>query len=546
MGENLMGTIITDPALLAKLNAPADEFPLLDPSTVAGRADIYRDEQMKNRSAYREVFDEASGGEQFMAGVGKPVMELGAGLMDLVGLGSDESRQESDMMAEQHGGYATAGNIVGEVALAAVPAGQLAKGVQAVTRGAPRLARTGATLTAESGLVGAIEGGKLPGEGETRAENAAEAAKWSMALGVPFAGLQGATAPVSKAAKELLDEGVPLTPGQVGGGMRTSVEKFMSVIPGLSGKVQKMQDAALDSWNVNTLNKVVPLRPEGEGRLAELLKGQIDDVTVAGHPAFTQLQQQFKDAYTEVWMDVTPTSLRPGGFIKGMRETASLLDGLPADSLPAAQKSTQKLVGMMEQFKQSGDYRLIENMDDVLRNTANASDDQLTSKFYQSLRDSLRKGIDPGAVRNLKLVDKSYRDFSVLQKAASYVKPQEQGAIFSPRNLQSAVKAKNDPRLTTTGRGAMQREADAATETIAAVMPGRSEISVGKDIGKWGTYLGVGATGILPGLSVIGGARSMLNEPMRKALTGTPVLTSRASEEAARVARLLGVDYLTD
>ena len=76
------------------------------------------------------------------------------------------------------------------------------------------------------------------------------------------------------------------------------------------------------------------------------------------------------------------------------------------------------------------------------------------------------------------------------------------------------------------------------------VLPERSQISVGKDIGKWGTALGIGATGVVPGLAVLGGTRAMLNEGMRKFLTGAPLGEFKLPARIARMMRQAGVSSI--
>lgn len=523
--------------------AEFDALEAADAPPAAKNMSIAQGNDLADRDAFRETFDEGNTFDQFMTGVGKAPLQAYYGAKGLLGLTDAEDEQTLRMLEETHGPAALAGEVVGDVAMLALPGAGVAKGAQAITKTAPRLVQAGTILGAESALAGAAEGVKAPETGETRRENAEEAAKWSMILGAPFAGLRHAKAPVSDAAQELLADNVPITPGMTGGKIREGAEKFMSVIPGLSGKVKKMQDAALDKWNAVTLDKTRPPSEQFTAGRPEPVYSRRGPEVKPGREGFQQVQDDFKEAYNEVWSGVTPESLRPDAFLNATGEAAKLLDGLPADSLPAAQKSVDKLVDTVAQFEKTGDYRLIENMDDVLRTTISASEDQLTSGFYKSLRNSLRDGIDPDAVKMLSEVDSAYRDFSVLEKAASYVSPQEHGAIFTPRNLQSAVKAKNSPRATTTGKGAMQKEADTATNSLANVMSGRSEISVGEDIGKWGTLLGVGASGggaLIP----LAGARAGLNEGMRKFLTGTAMHDLKLPAHVERMMRNAGVSRI--
>ena len=244
-----MGTVITDPALLAEIEAASVNAPAAKSGMIPFSPEW---KEAQDRMAYKEAFDEGSGFDQFMAGVGKPVMQLEAGVMNLLGLGDDEYQAEAEqgttMMEEQHGIPALAGNIVGETAMLALPATKAAQGTLGAMKGYSGLSKAAGTIAAESGLVGGYEFLKEPESDETRLGNAAEAAAWTAVLGAPFSAIRGSRDSVSDTARELLDEGVPLTPGMASEtGMATTAERFMSNIPILGRKVKALQDAAIEN-----------------------------------------------------------------------------------------------------------------------------------------------------------------------------------------------------------------------------------------------------------------------------------------------------------
>ena len=106
----------------------------------------------------------------------------------------------------------------------------------------------------------------------------------------------------------------------------------------------------------------------------------------------------------------------------------------------------------------------------------------MTRKFYEAARESLADAMPNYISSGLKRANKDYAEFKTFEQAGAYLRAQEGRAIVDPRQLQSAVKAVNDPRQTTIGEGLLQPEAQMATDTIARALPGRSQIDTAKDL----------------------------------------------------------------
>jgi hypothetical protein len=526
-----------------------EEFPWLDPAQVASNQDKYEAEQRENRLAYRKAFDEGSGFDQFMAGVGKPVLQTEAGLMSALGLGDDaykrDAREGVLMMEEQHGIPATAGNIVGDIAMTTIPAVKTAQATTRALKGTSGITKAGAAGLAESALIGGYEGLKAPETGENRFDNAVEAAAWTAALGLPGNAIRSSRESVSKNARKLLDKGVRLTPGMASQtGAATTAEKFMSNIPFIGPRVKALQDTAINDWNRHILNRVAPDRE---------MKG----VSNIGHRGFKEVQEQFTDAYKEIWGDVTPGSVDKARWSAGIKAAYDELDLLPADVQKRVNRDLGNITMDFDRFlrDKTGNPKLLENIDDVLREKASNAPDMISQEYYQKLRKLLTESLETPAVKQriidaggvpaseqLKLTDKLYREFKVVEHGAGNVAPQERGAVFTPRNLESAIRAKSTPSATTKGRGPLQYEATKATGTVAQVLPERSEISTAADVSRWGSLLGLAnfpaAVAAVPFSPVV------INETMRKAMTGKPLTTAEQAVLAA--ARQAGVSGLMD
>lgn len=527
-------------------------------------------DEEKDRSSFKDVFDESSIPAQFAAGFGNTGNKIWEGGKELIDdspfgmmLGLDlhdaEDERESKMREEMHG-WGTAGEIAGDVATFAIPGAKVAQFGGAVTKGLPRLTQAATILGGEAALSAAGEGLKLPETGQTRGENAADAAKWTAILGVPFAGLAGARKSVSKEAQDLLDAGVELTPGMAGeaGSWLPGLEKFMSNIPGLSGPISRMQNKSINQWNKVLMDKVAPRTKNAAGAPNAPL-----EVSEAGRTGFDELQGEFSKQYENLWRGLDKKQLPAASDQMAKIKNARMPELLPSDAKLAGEAAdhAQRVIEQFNKSKAEGASSIIENLDDYLRELSFNAENKQLGDVYQEMRSELRKALPatrsnrygpvkakygaPTPAETLAELDKAYREFSVLQKAGGYLRAQEAGGIIDPRLLQSAVKAKNPERLTTVGKGALQPDADAATATIQKVMPGRSGASPAADYVPWATMLGVAGTGGAAAIP-IAVASAFMSEPIRKALTGTPIMTSKATEAIARALRNAGVSRIDE
>jgi hypothetical protein len=470
------------------------------------------------------AWEETSPWEQFGVGIAKPVRQAYLGGKDLFTDLSDEERRELLRLEQAKSGYATAGEVAGDIAALAIPGGAVGAATKGISRALPRAL---AALGLESGAVGAYEGLKAPEEGETRLENAATSAALTGAGGVLTKTLgkmgRAAYGKISPTAKKMLDQGVKLTPGQAReGGITSGMEKALMDTPFVGPAVKKMQDTANAQWNTRVLQSVAP-------------KGY--EVTAPGREGFKQLQEGFKNAYDRLWKPIKVTDVNLAELGKNWAHAGKNLDMLPPDLKNPLTAVYSRAGQQIKSYMDSGDVGLLSKLDDDLRD-AILDTDRISARHLRSFRSSLREALPPEAASKLTAIDKKYADYAVAQKAASYVKSLENDSIINHRQLQTAIKNKSGERQLVTGEGRLQPFADEAEATLGRVSPQRSQINIGEPVSRLAaTGAGI-ARPIVTG-TVLGGARGLINEPMRKALTSpvSPQFRTRG-QDLARLLRM--------
>ena len=222
----------------------------------------------QNEASYaREQFDALPRWKKVGLGIAQPVERTYLGAKDLVTGLSDQDRADLALLRAPHGGAAAAGNIAGNVALLAVPGGAAAKLASKVTM-LPRAAAALADLGSNAGM-SALQ---APEQGGSRLQNAVVGGAGSVVGSAAAPVLRAAALgmkPVTDRAAQFLENNVPLTPGQLGGGFAQWLEGKLAGIPGLGGMVRARQGEAIDAakanyaqdlsgWNKDVLGGVVP------------------------------------------------------------------------------------------------------------------------------------------------------------------------------------------------------------------------------------------------------------------------------------------------
>jgi hypothetical protein len=141
-------------------------------------------------------------------------------------------------------------------------------------------------------------------------------------------------------------------------------------------------------------------------------------------------------------------------------------------------------------------------------------------------RDALRGALPKDVAAELKRLDGQFRKYATLRKAAGYKAAAEQGGIFTPSQLMSAVTAGKgvSKSAVAQGKGVYQQETLDALDVLGDVRmkPGFAE-KVTAPLVAGGALLNLPAT-----LGGYAGVRAAFSEPARRAALG-----QTATQEAA-------------
>jgi hypothetical protein len=269
------------------------------------------------------------------------------------------------------------------------------------------------------------------------------------------------------AARQLANEGVPLTVGQSVGGTARRIEDGLRA--GSSG-VARRQGEAVEAWSQNRVNQTLPDNaPPVGGTGRDAIQEGADSFNFAYDQAFggmgriTPDQQLFTDLQAVVanyGPRLTQTDMT--AMVEQLRRiggefNAGSLDGR---ALKDVRRSYQALA--QEAFD-AGNARLGE----AYEATADALTGMATRQF-------------PDAARQVAAVDARYADFLRVQRAAG--KPGATGGIFAPAQLKQSARDLDksvDKRAFARGNARMQPEAEVGEEvlgpTIPPVGPGTAE-----------------------------------------------------------------------
>jgi hypothetical protein len=182
------------------------------------------------------------------------------------------------------------------------------------------------------------------------------------------------------------------------------------------------------------------------------------DEVPAGAPGIKQIQSAFNHAYEGVFGG-GPVQLDQGALRKGLGEVRlkywPMLDDAEGKAL------LKRLDYISEQSKRGVmQGEVLSRLDDQLRDLGYKGD-QVTGKVYRELRAALRNSLPEDLNTRITNLDKGYRNFSTLRRAAEYTKAREQGGVATPRHLQGAAAATDHDELS-----------DIASDAIAAGMGG--------------------------------------------------------------------------
>lgn len=450
------------------------------------------------------------------------------------------------------------GEIVGDVAMTAVPAGKALGATATALRGASRFKRGLAALGAAGGVNAAYEGTKIP-EGEaTRGDNAAVGgamgAAGQVAGGVLARGVRGAIAK-SAAARRLPQEVQDAsTLGQLAdrdtlsGRFASRAEEQIRSIPLVGDFITNARKRGTDAWRDDVLRGVAPDAanlPQGgstretveaiQNQFGDEYRAALDGVRINPSSAFTTRLQRITNDPTS---GLTPQQQQAAReLVEDYYNHTFQLSPRGAANPPGA--STAGPVTMSaEQAKRFEAWLSARARGHRL---ANQPDSQAQANMYETIEgawESAYRSQLPLATRQrLAPTDARYSRFKTAERAATAV-GNEEGA-FTPSQLLNAVKSRSTKPRFAAGRGQLQEAADAGKTVFQDKIP---------DSGTAGRLLNLGALGGAvmdpTGTGQVLGLTALGSIPMMTSKTGKAVAFGET--RAQRLLQRLRADRALD
>ena len=455
-----------------------------------------------------------SEGQRFKAGLVRPAAELYAGVRDLLGREpSPEELERLEYLRAARGPAATAGELVTELGLLAVPGGVVARGAKAITR-APGLKRALTTLGGESALVGGYEAAKLPTEDLTRGERAALGTAFtagtggllmgtgrlgrSVALPSRFRKSRAAYRAQRQRREAGVDEFIPMFRAMEGQGPASRLTRWaqtnlMASMPWLGDPFIAGVRASDDAFRDMMLKQSVPEGVE----IASVASRR--GTTAPVQAAVKDIQDFYKGEYKRI--------LEPFDYpVRGQRFQRILAR--------APKKARKNIESMMERaFEDSGVQGLvpggtIKNLQTEFRNLARKAKLDAEKQTYWAYDEALEEIIqrrlgwqDPQLLADYARLARPYRNFLTVQDAARN-KAKEAGEFSQMDIIQAAKVKRGQPRsVVAGGQGPLQRAATMEAGDLAT-QPQRPN-----------AFVGLAGTGTVGGLMGAPAAAGMMAGP---------------------------------
>ncbi|MFA7334933.1 MAG: hypothetical protein WC130_11675 [Kiritimatiellia bacterium] len=334
----------------------------------------------------------------------------------------------------------------------------------------------------------------------------------------------------------LLDEGVPLTVGQITGGVAKSTEDAMTSLPLVGDLIQSSRSKGVEGLNRAAVNRT--LAPIGE----ELPK----DVK-AGFDAITYADDKISSRYDDI---LEPLTIAPDQeFVDARMAMGAAIDELPGDVAVGIQNILRNRI---DKRLEAGviDGKTWKKIDSELAHKSRAysrSPDPLMhdgadviDEARVALRDLLER-TNPGLADEIRDVNTSFANLVRVQRAARRAKD----GVFSPEQLRNAVLSEDSSargRAGSMNRALMQDLANAGSTVLPSGIPdsGTPRRLMLNLLGGGG----LAASGTISPLPLIGaGVAAFPHLPgVRGAISGIARNAPRLADDAARIpgARAVG------
>jgi len=366
-----------------------------------------------------------------------------------------EERQALEGFREESPQYAYPIEIAASIPTSLLGVGLLGRGAQAAGRFIPSAlksapvgaAATGAVEGALYGAGAAEDGGRLAGAGI------------GGAAGGVLGGAVGAALPrVSKQARQLIKEGVPLTAGQAMGGAVRAVEEGLGAVPIVKEFVKEAKDRATSGFTSATMNRA--LKPIGEKLPKDF----------GGTKAFDEAMEIISDRYKEVIPSLTVGSAEQmtTAVQKGIRDAVENQPTLYGKDLKEFNDLVDNIFSKMPK-KGSVDGKVLKEIESRLGSAARTkikTGRPDTAFALNDVKAAFRQELarqDETGSEALFAVNEAYKNILPVEKAVN--KALAEGGKFTPKQLMQSMR-QQAPRQAARGKMTDQDFAQAAQEII--------------------------------------------------------------------------------
>jgi len=478
------------------------------------------------------VFDTGIGMPQGLteglAGMGRRFSEIGT-------LGMHETPPEAAALLDDSG-YAMVGGIGADLAT-------LALGGSALRSAGLGGTWAGSALSNPQSLVQAGVGGGAYGAATSpdRVEGATGGAiGGALGFGIPAAIGRAVSPNIAAPARELMDSGYTLTPGEIFGGTTKRFEDAATSIPILGDAIKGAQHRSIAQFNNKMLNDA--LAPIGQ---------QLDPSMGAGREAIENAQKVVSTEYGDILKNMNvrldDQFLSEIGTLKEMakqlpkKEYKKFLNEIDDKLLSKFDNENQLLLG--ETFKETDSglrqlYKKAKKSMDLYQNDLGNA----LHSAHKSLLD-LAKRQNPDMAARLSKADQSYAKLSRIEDASSYVGAHE--GVFTPSHLLQSIRKNTGRKDYAAGRGFDQESVEGFKGALSQTIPDSGTTT--RALINMAT-LGGGAAMSPGALAGLLGSAAAYTRPGQKVMQG--VLASRPAyagplrtmiEETSPYAGLLGI-----
>jgi hypothetical protein len=346
------------------------------------------------------------------------------------------------------------------------------------------------------------------------------------AVGLAGKALSGVTDP---AVRYLAGKGIPLTVGQMAGGVTRGVEDRLAGLPIVGDMIRNAQRRGLQSVNRAAYDDTL-------AQIGEKLPQGVD----IGRDAYNFTRQRLSDAYDEVLAPLTVA--KDTGWTTDLGAAKHAISKIGDAKIKADVNQILK-TEVLSRFSKSGQMTgedlkaaqeaLGQHANDLSKGTKWSRDAASAVKGVKTALEGLVARTDPDAGARLASVNKAYSLLKPLETAAA--KTTSKDGIFTMAGLNQGVAKGKSAATLAGGRAPHQELADAAGQVLPSTVPDSGtagRLLTGAALtALFGGHLPVVGPMAIPAAGLIGGMASLYTRGGQKALAAA--LTRRP--EAARV-----------